>query len=55
MVVEAGADKGSAEYYIATMMFRSSYNRLIFKGLDTNEQKMVWLQRAKEGMAAQQG
>jgi hypothetical protein len=50
MVVEAGADKGFAEYYIATMMFRSSYNRLIFKGLDTNE-KMVWLQRAKEGMA----
>ena len=46
LAVEAGADKASNEYYVATMMFRSSYNRLVFSGLDTNEQRMAWLRRA---------
>ena len=46
LVVEAGADKASNEYYVATMTFRSSYNRLAFSGLDTNEQRMAWLRRA---------
>jgi len=46
LVVEAGADKASNEYYVATMLFRSSYNRLVFSGLDTNEQRMAWLRKA---------
>ena len=46
LVVEAGVDKASNEYYAAIMMFRSSYNRLVFSGLDTNEQRMAWLRRA---------
>ena len=46
MAVEARADKVSNEYYMATIMFRSSYNRLVFSGLDTNEQRMALLRRA---------
>jgi len=46
LVVEARADKASNEYYVATMLFRSTYNRFIFSGLDTNEQRMAWLRRA---------
>ena len=48
LAVEAGTDKASNEYYVATMLFRSSYNRLVFSGLDTNEQRMVWLRRAAQ-------
>ena len=48
MAVEARADKASNEYYVATMMFRSSYNRLVFSGLDTNEQMMAWMRRAAQ-------
>ena len=46
LAVEARVDKVSNEYYVATMMFRSSYNRLVFSGLDTNEQRMALLRRA---------
>ena len=46
LAVEAGADKASNEYFAATMLFRSTYNRFIFSGLDTNEQRMAWLRRA---------
>ena len=48
LAMEARVDKASNEYYVATMMFRSSYNRLVFSGLDTNEQMMVWLRRAAQ-------
>jgi hypothetical protein len=48
MAVEAGAHKASHEYYVATMLFRSSYNRLVFSNFDTNEQMMAWLQRATQ-------
>jgi predicted dinucleotide-utilizing enzyme len=48
LAVEAGADKASHEYYVATMLFRSSYNRLVFSNFDTNEQRMAWLQRATQ-------
>ena len=36
LAVEVGADKASNEYFAATMLFRSTYNRFIFSGLDTN-------------------
>ena len=48
LAVEARADKVSNEYYMATIMFRSSYNRLVFSGLDTNEQRMAWLRRTAQ-------
>jgi len=48
LAMEARADKASNEYYVATMMFRSSYNRLVFSGLDTNEQMMAWMRRAAQ-------
>ena len=46
LAIEARADKASNEYFAATMLFRSTYNRFIFSGLDTNEQRMAWLRRA---------
>ena len=46
LAVEARADKALNEYYIATMMFRSSYNRLVLSNFDTKEQRMAWLRRA---------
>jgi len=48
LAIEAGADKASNEYFAATMLFRSTYNRFIFSGLDTNEQRMAWLRRAAQ-------
>ena len=48
LAVEAGAEKASDEYYIATQLFRSSYNRLIFSSFDTNEERMAWLKRATQ-------
>jgi hypothetical protein len=55
MIVEAGVEKGIAEHWVAGQLFRSSYNRLIFEGLDTNEQRMAWLHFAKQGMSNKQG
>jgi hypothetical protein len=46
LAVEARAEKASYEYYIATQLFRTSCNRLIFSNFDTNEERMRWLKRA---------
>ena len=44
--MESGAAKNSEEYYVATELFRSGYNRHIFLKFDTNEERLNWLQRA---------
>ena len=46
LAVEAGAEKASNEYYIATQLFRSGYNRYIFNNFDSNEERLGWLKRA---------
>jgi hypothetical protein len=40
------AAKNSDEYYAATQLFRSGYNRYIFSSFDTMEERLSWLQRA---------
>ncbi|GJN35084.1 hypothetical protein PR202_gb23817 [Eleusine coracana subsp. coracana] len=52
MAVACGASEGSAEHFMATLLFKSAENRSTFKALKTNEGRLAWLKRhcVKEGL-----
>jgi hypothetical protein len=43
MVRELGVPKNSQEYYVATKLFKKSYNREIFLHYDTPKEKLDFL------------
>jgi hypothetical protein len=46
MVRELGVAKNSPLYFVATKLFKSTYNRHIFCHFDTLEDKLAFLQQA---------
>jgi hypothetical protein len=40
LAVESRTCKNSEEYFVATQLFRSDYNRYIFSSFDTDEERL---------------
>jgi len=45
LVVECGVDYNLKEYYMATKLFCSEYNRQVFCQFKKNEDRLMWLKR----------
>lgn len=48
LVVDAGVEKGSPQFFTASQLFRSGYNRHVFSMLDTPTQRLNWVQQATQ-------
>ena len=45
-VKDAGAGPNTQEFYVATRLFHSEYNRMVFNMMDTKEDRLTWLKKA---------
>ena len=46
LVKDAGAGLNTKEFYVATRLFHSEYNRMVFNMMDTKEDRLTWLKKA---------
>ncbi|GJN22865.1 hypothetical protein PR202_gb10467 [Eleusine coracana subsp. coracana] len=53
MTVDCGVSEESAEYFMATLLFKNAENRSTFKAIKTKNKRVAWLRRHcdKEGLA----
>ncbi|OEL33276.1 hypothetical protein BAE44_0005705, partial [Dichanthelium oligosanthes] len=45
LAVESGAKPGTPEHFMASKLFTKAEHRAVFLTMDSNEDKLFWLQR----------